>query len=146
MKQKRKIWSRLLAVVLALTLSIASSLSSATVYADEKTEDIVSQTQEDQQETEKPQSVTAVDITKDISDKEFSIQTSVEGISYNPGRERVSLLSAKDNNGESTDAQMPGTYIVTYLVVPKDQSDSYTIQSDIDGYRRIGAYAGEWAK
>ena len=115
MKQKRKIWSRLLAVVLALTLSIASSLSSATVYADEKTEDIVSQTQEDQQETEKPQSVTAVDITKDISDKEFSIQTSVEGISYNPGRERVSLLSAKDNNGESTDAQMPGTLSLIHI-------------------------------
>ena len=54
MKQKRKIWSRLLAAAVVLTLSIAPSLSSATVYADEKTEDIVSQTQEDQQETEEP--------------------------------------------------------------------------------------------
>lgn len=131
MKQKRKIWSRLLAAAVVLTLSIAPSLSSATVYADEKTEDIVSQTQEDQQETEEPQSVTAVDITKDISDKEFSIQTSVEGISYNPERETVSLLSLKDNNGELTDAQMPGTYTATYLVVPKDQSDSYTIQRNV---------------
>lgn len=62
-----------------MSLSIAPSLSSATVYADGKTENVVSQTQEDQQETDEAQSVTAVDITKDISDVEFSIQTSVEG-------------------------------------------------------------------
>ena len=117
-------------MAVVLTLSIAPSLSSATVYADEKTENIVSQTQEDQKETE-AQSVTAVDITKDISDKEFSIQTSVEGITYNPERETVSLLSVESENGESTDAQMPGTYIATYLVVPKDQSDSYTIQRNV---------------
>ncbi len=114
-----------------MSLSIAPSLSSATVYADGKTENVVSQTQEDQQETDEAQSVTAVDITKDISDVEFSIQTSVEGISYNPDRETVSLLSVKDENGEEADTQTSGIYIATYLVIPKDQSESYTIQRNV---------------
>ena len=131
MKQKRKIWSRLLALAVIMSLSIAPSLSSATVYADGKTENVVSQTQEDQQETDEAQSVTAVDITKDISDVEFSIQTSVEGISYNPDRETVSLLSVKDENGEEADTQTSGIYIATYLVIPKDQSESYTIQRNV---------------
>ena len=51
----------------------------------------------------------------------------MEGIHYEAEKEDVMLVSIKDENGGEYHSDKAGTYIATYMVVPKDKSDSYTI-------------------
>ena len=77
--------------------------------------------------SQKDTSVTADDITKAVSDDTFAVETSMEGIHYDAEKEDVTLVSIKDENGGEYHSDKAGTYIATYMVVPKDKSDSYTI-------------------
>ena len=73
------------------------------------------------------QLVTAEDITKDISDKDFMAETCMEGIHYNPEQEDVTLERIEAEDGGSYHPDQAGTYIATYWVVPKDVRDSYSV-------------------
>ena len=75
--------------------------------------------------------VTAEDITKDISDKDFMVETCMEGIHYNPEKEDVTLERIEAEDGGSYHPDQEGTYIATYWVVPKDARDSYSVSRKI---------------
>ena len=73
------------------------------------------------------QTVTAEDITKDISDKDFMAETCMEGIHYDPEKEDVTLDHIEAEDGSAYHPDQAGTYIATYWVVPKDARDSYSV-------------------
>ena len=75
--------------------------------------------------------VTADDITKTVSDETFAVETSMEGIHYDAEKEDVTLISIQDENGGEYHPDKAGTYIASYMVVPKDQSDSYIISRKV---------------
>lgn len=75
--------------------------------------------------------VTAEDITKDISDKDFMAETCMEGIHYNSEQEDVTLERIEAEDGGSYHPDQAGTYIATYWVVPKDARDSYSVSRKI---------------
>ena len=102
-------------------------------------------------QSQKEQAVTADDITKEISDETFAVETSMEGIHYDAEKEDVTLVSIKDENGGEYHSDKSGTYIATYMVVPKDQSDSYTITrkvtlTDTEGQAHSEENGGEKQK
>lgn len=90
--------------------------------------------------------VTAEDITKDISDKDFMAETCMEGIHYDPEKEDVTLERIEAEDGGNYHPDQAGTYIATYWVVPKDARDSlFCEQKDHpDGYGRAGSYRRKW--
>lgn len=71
--------------------------------------------------------VTAEDITKEISDSEFLAETCLEGIYFDPEKEDVTWSEIKAEDGSDYHPDKPGTYIASYLVMPKDKADSYVI-------------------
>ena len=77
------------------------------------------------------QTVTAEDITKDVSDKEFMAETCMEGIQYDPEKEDVALEHIEAEDGSAYHPDQEGTYIATYWVVPKDARDSYSVTRKI---------------
>ena len=77
------------------------------------------------------QLVTAEDITKDISDKDFMAETCMEGIHYDPEKENVTLERIEAEDGSAYHPDQEGTYIATYWVVPKDARDSYSVSRKI---------------
>ena len=77
------------------------------------------------------QTVTAEDITKDVSDKEFMAETCMEGIQYDPEKEDVTLERIEAEDGSAYHPDQAGTYVATYWVVPKDERDSYSITRKI---------------
>ena len=93
MKGKWK--TRAMAFVMAFTMGMSPvipiSVSAATEQPETKVE---TETQAVEEQTE--EKVKAEDIVKDISDKEFRVETSMEGISYDPERESVLLSEIKD--------------------------------------------------
>ena len=95
--------------------------------------------------------VTADDITKEISDETFAAETSMEGIHYDAEKEDVTLISIQDENGGEYHPDKAGTYIASYMVVPKDQSDSYIISrkvilTDTEGQAHAQDNGGEKQK
>ena len=77
------------------------------------------------------QLVTAEDIIKDISDKDFMAETCMEGIQYDPEKEDVTLEHIEAEDGSAYHPDQAGTYIATYWVVPKDARDSYSVSRKI---------------
>ena len=77
------------------------------------------------------QTVTAEDITKDVSDKEFMAETCMEGIQYDPEKEDVALEHIEAEDGSAYHPDQEGTYICNYWVVPKDARDSYSVTRKI---------------
>ena len=125
----RKLKTRIAAFGLAVLMGI-STLSSANAFAAEQTgseQQTEVQASEQAVTSQKDTSVTADDITKAVSDDTFAVETSMEGIHYDAEKEDVTLVSIKDENGGEYHSDKAGTYIATYMVVPKDKSDSYTI-------------------
>lgn len=97
-------------------------MESAEVSESEQTEKGLDATQ---------QLVTAEDITKDISDKDFMAETCMEGIHYNSEQEDVTLKRIEAEDGSAYHPDQTGSYIATYWVVPKDARDSYSVSRKI---------------
>ena len=149
----RKLKTRIAAFGLAVLMGI-STLSSANAFAAEQTgseQQTEVQASEQAVTSQKDTSVTADDITKAVSDDTFAVETSMEGIHYDAEKEDVTLVSIKDENGGEYHSDKAGTYIATYMVVPKDKSDSYTISrkvilTDTEGQAHAQDNGGEKQK
>ena len=96
--KSRNIKTRLAAFGLALLMGLSPLGNLADVHAAEREISQKAVTEkESKTESEHPvseiseQTVTAEDITKDISDKDFMAETCMEGIHYNPEQEDVTL-------------------------------------------------------
>ena len=126
MIMKGKWKTRAMAFVMAFSMGMSSMISSSVYAAAEQPETKVeTETQVFEEQTE--EKVRAEDIVKDVSDKEFRVETSMEGISYDPERESVLLSEIKDQDGGSFQPENPGVYYAQYLVTPKDGSEPYMI-------------------
>ena len=143
--------TRIAAFGLAVLMGV-STLSSANAFAAEQT-DVGQEVQASEQAvtSQKEKAVTADDITKEISDETFAAETSMEGIHYDAEKEDVTLISIQDENGGEYHPDKAGTYIASYMVVPKDQSDSYTINrkvilTDTEGQAHAQDNGGEKQK
>lgn len=98
MIMKGKWKTRAMAFVMAFSMGMSSMISSSVYAAAEQPETKVeTETQVFEEQTE--EKVRAEDIVKDVSDKEFRVETSMEGISYDPERESVLLSEIKDQDG-----------------------------------------------
>ena len=84
--------TRIAAFGLAVLMGV-STLSSANAFAAEQT-DVGQEVQASEQAvtSQKEQAVTADDITKEISDETFAVETSMEGIHYDAEKEDLSLI------------------------------------------------------
>ena len=145
----RKLKTRIAAFGLAVLMGI-STLSSVNAFAVEQTGS-EQQTEVQAVTSQKDTSVTADDITKAVSDETFAVETCMEGIHYDAEKEDVTLVSIKDENGGEYHSDKAGTYIATYMVVPKDKSDSYTITrkvtlTDTEGQAHSEENGGEKQK
>ena len=143
--------TRIAAFGLAVLMGV-STLSSANAFAAEQT-DVGQEVQASEQAvtSQKEKAVTADDITKEISDETFAVETSMEGIHYDAEKEDVTLVSIQDEKGGEYHPDKAGTYIASYMVVPKDQSDSYTISrkvilTDTEGQAHAQDNGGEKQK
>ena len=143
--------TRIAAFGLAVLMGV-STLSSANAFAAEQT-DVGQEVQASEQAvtSQKEKAVTADDITKEISDETFAAETSMEGIHYDAEKEDVTLISIQDENGGEYHPDKAGTYIASYMVVPKDQSDSYIISrkvilTDTEGQAHAQDNGGEKQK
>lgn len=130
-------YKRTMAFVLAIVLSALPLLSDLTVSAAELGDN-----------TKK---ALAADITKDISDTEFSVETCMEGIDYNAEREDIVLKSIEAEGGGEYKPDQTGIYIAKYWVTPKDQSDAYMIErkiilTDTEGEAHVESNGGEEQK
>lgn len=131
--KSRNIKTRLAAFGLALLMGLSPLGNLADVHAAETknpsepvTESVeISETEQTEEASEAAKHlVTAEDITKDISDKDFMAETCMEGIHYNSEQEDVTLERIEAEDGGSYHPDQAGTYIATYWVVPKDTFDS----------------------
>ena len=135
--------TRIAAFGLAVLMGV-STLSSANAFAAEQT-DVGQEVQASEQAatSQKEKAVTADDITKEISDETFAVETSMEGIHYDAEKEDVTLVSIQDEKGGEYHPDKAGTYIASYMVVPKDQLH-HQPKGDPDGYGRSGTCTGQW--
>lgn len=129
--ETRKMKKRAIALGLALLMGI-SPFGSAAAYASENsTESVESEVEgvtfTDTAGTEMINSVTAEDITKDVSDDTFVVEDCMEGIIYDASTEEVTLAGIEAEGGGVYHPDQAGTYIANYMVVPKGQSDVYYI-------------------
>lgn len=138
--KSRNIKTRLAAFGLALLMGLSPLGNLADVHAAETknpsepvTESAeISETEQTEEVSEAAKHlVTAEDITKDISDKDFMAETCMEGIHYNSEQEDVTLERIEAEDGGSYHPDQAGTYIATYWVVPKDARDSYSVSRKI---------------
>lgn len=88
--------TRIAAFGLAVLMGV-STLSSANAFAAEQT-DVGQEVQASEQAatSQKEKAITADDITKEISDETFAVETSMEGIHYDAEKEDVTLISIQD--------------------------------------------------
>ena len=136
--KSRNIKTRLAAFGLALLMGLSPLGNLADVHAAEReiSQNAVTE-KESKTESEHPvseiseQTVTAEDITKDVSDKEFMAETCMEGIQYDPEKEDVTLDHIEAEDGSAYHPDQAGTYVATYWVVPKDARDSYSVTRKI---------------
>ena len=136
--KSRNIKTRLAAFGLALLMGLSPLGNLADVHAAESeiSQNAVTE-KESKTESEHPvseiseQTVTAEDITKDVSDKEFMAETCMEGIQYDPEKEDVTLERIEAEDGSAYHPDQAGTYVATYWVVPKDARDSYSVTRKI---------------
>ncbi|SHK54166.1 SpaA isopeptide-forming pilin-related protein [Hespellia stercorisuis] len=135
----RKIKTRAVALGLAMLMGISPLGSASYAYAAEENEGLQLETAAVETQTEESEAtvqseqplVTAEDITKSVSDTEFAVETSMEGITFDAEKESVTLTGIESEDGKNYQPDKAGTYIATYLVVPKDQRDSYHITRKI---------------
>lgn len=120
--KSRNIKTRLAAFGLALLMGLSPLGNLADVHAAETknpsepvTESVeISETEQTEEASEAAKHlVTAEDITKDISDKDFMAETCMEGIHYNSEQEDVTLERIEAEDGGSYHPDQAGTYIAT---------------------------------
>ena len=148
--KNRKLKQRVLAFGLAMLMGV-STFGSMPALAAEDTEIPVAETESGVQAVSERIAVTAEDITKEAGDPEFFVETCMEGIQYDPEQEEVTLTGIEGEDGSDYDSNRSGTYIASYLVVPKDQSESYVITrnvtlTDTEGQAHDEANGGEKQK
>ena len=104
--KSRNIKTRLAAFGLALLMGLSPLGNLADVHAAEREISQKAVTEkESKTESDHPvseiseQTVTAEDITKDVSDKEFMAETCMEGIQYDPEKEDVTLERIEAEDG-----------------------------------------------
>ena len=130
----KKMKTRAVALGLAMLMGM-STLGSTVIYAAE-----TSETSENAGEpaaaeladaepavTEVKAAVVAEDITKDVSDDTFLVESCMEGITYNTSQEEVTLAEIESEDGSAYHPDQAGTYIAKYMVVPKDKRDPYFV-------------------
>ena len=151
--KSRNIKTRIAAFGLALLMGLSPLGNLADVHAAE-TQNLSEPVTEHAETSETEQTasasditgqlVTAEDITKDISDKDFMAETCMEGIHYDPEKEDVTLERMEAEDGSAYHPDQAGTYIATYWVVPKDACQQ---KDHSDGYGRTGPYRRKrWAE
>lgn len=159
MMKIRKIKQRITALGLAMLMG-GSSFGSAPVFATEGAREVAATTDASGQDsesgvyevqTEPFSEVTAEDITKETSDPEFSVETCMEGIHYDAEKEDVTLTDIEGKDGSDYHPDKAGTYVASYLVVPKDQRASYVITrkvilTDTEGQAQDETNGGEKQK
>ena len=126
----RNFKTRIAAFGLALLMGMSPMSSAVNAYAAEETKS--AETKAETLETEaiavtEETKVTAEDITKSVSDDTFQVESCMEGIHYDPEKEDVTLTAIEKEDGGSYEPDQAGTYLASYLVVPKDKSDSYVV-------------------
>ena len=109
---------RAVALGLALLMGM-STLVSAVTYAAE--------TSEASESADEPAAVVAEDITKDVSDDTFLVESCIEGITYDSSQEEVTLAEIEAEDGSAYHPDQAGAYIAKYMVVPKDKRDPYFV-------------------
>ncbi|HJF94630.1 MAG TPA: hypothetical protein K8V82_07545 [Lachnoclostridium phocaeense] len=133
MKGKWK--ARAMAFVMAFCMGISTAASAVAYAADGQTvsvqEKVAESTAGAEELSESGKPVVAADITKDISDTDFDVETSLEGITYDPEKESVVLSAIEDKDGNSYQKGQTGVFYAAYLVIPKDGSACYTISRAI---------------
>lgn len=132
-----KMKTRAVALGLAVLMGMNPLSSAVNTYAADNTDGRVdrqisaeAQQQAEVQTETGQETVTAKDITKSVTD-EFTPETSMEGITYDADKETVTLVSIEGENGSMYQSNQAGTYTASYLVVPKDQRDSYVINRKV---------------
>lgn len=131
----KNVKTRVMAFGLALLMGISPMGSASYAYAAEEgvSESTVEFDTEVKETTDEEAegTATAEDITRRADDEFFVPETCMDGIHYDAEREDVTLHGIEAEDGSSYQPKQAGTYIATYLVVPKDQRDSYFIQRKI---------------
>lgn len=164
MMKIRNIKQRITALSLAMLMGI-SSFGSAPVFAAEDAKEAAVTVENaatdasgqeaaltaSKEQTEPYSEVRAEDITKEASGPEFTVETCMEGIHYDAKKETVTLTEIKGEDGGDYHPDKAGTYVASYLVVPKDQRDSYVITrkvilTDTEGQAQDGTNGGERQK
>ena len=150
MMRIRNIKQRITALGLAMLMGV-SSLGSAPVFAEEETKEASVAAETAAANAGTQERTTAEDIAKEISDPDFSIETCMEGLHYDAEREDVTLTEIKGEDGGDYHPDKAGTYIASYLVVPKDQRDRYVITrkvilTDTEGQAQDHTNGGEKQK
>ena len=126
----RNFKTRIAAFGLALLMGMSPMSSAVNAYAAEETNP--AETEAEILEAEETAvmeetRVTAEDITKSVSDDTFQVESCMEGIHYDPEKVDVTLTAIEKEDGGSYEPDQAGTYLASYLVVPKDKSDSYVV-------------------
>ena len=135
--KRKNMKTRIAAFGLALLMGLSSLGNLVDVHAAEAGNSKEAVTEENKEESKKQaseqseQTVTAQDITKDVSDKEFMAETCMEGIQYDKERDIITFESIQSEDGSTYHPDQAGTYIATYWVVPKDERDSYFVRRKI---------------
>lgn len=144
-----KVKTKVIALGLALLMGVSPMGSASYAYAaEEEIPEIIAESNTEEIKTEGTQTATAEDITKSIEDDTFAPETCMDGIHYDAEKEDVTLTNIEREDGSAYQRRQAGTYIATYLVVPKDQRDSYFIQrkirlTDTDGEAHTEQNGGE---
>lgn len=130
----RNFKTRIAAFGLALLMGMSPMSSAVNAYAAEETNP--AETEAEILEAEETAvmeetRVTAEDITKSVSDDTFQVESCMEGIYYDPEKEDVTLTAIEKEDGGSYEPDQAGTYLASYLVVPKDKSDSYVVSRKV---------------
>ncbi len=136
-----KMKTRIAAFGLAMLMAVSPLGSAAYVSAAETTEIPEKTTADGKSETTR---VEAKDITRSVKDDAFMPETCMEGIQYDAEKEDVTLTSIKAKDGSAYQPGKAGTYLAEYMVVPKDQGDSYMVSRTITLTETEGeSHAGE---
>lgn len=145
-RMEKQLIKRLVSLALVAVMGLAPLLESTIVSANEPEKG-----QETQQQELEHRTVKATDIIKNISDADFAVETSMEGLDYDSEKETVTLLRIEGKEGSAFEPRTAGTYIASYLVVPKDQQESYVITrtitlTDTEGLAQIKNNGGNEKK
>lgn len=126
-----RIKTRVVALGLAVLMGLSTLGSVPYAYAAEGEEQSETADVSELNVQEESASIKAEDITRSIDDEAFAPETCMDGIIYDKEKEEVTLSRIEAEDGSAYQPRHAGTYVATYLVVPKDERDIYFIQRKI---------------